>query len=224
VPIYDFAIAHEELANMNMEGYYSCCGKSICRGCEHSFNNSGNTRKCPYCNSDRGKTEEEDVKELMKRAEANDPASIYLLACYYHLGLNGIQQDQTKAMELYAKAADLGCSMAHNNLGVIYERAGNMKKAKFHCEAAAMAGHEVSRYNIGCLEYNSGNMERALKHCTIAALAGYYEAMHKLQTLFEQGFVSRESIDTALAAHNKSCAEMRSEARDACIRAMIKAI
>jgi TPR repeat protein len=194
IPIYDYAIAHEELANKNMEGYYSCCGKSICRGCEHSFNNSGNTRKCPYCNSDRGKTEEEDVKELMKRAEANDPASIYLLACYYHMGLNGIQQDHTKAMELYAKAADLGCSMAHNNLGVIYYNEGKYKKSKFHSEAAAMAGDDVARTNIGIMEANSGNMDRAVEHWKIAALAGYYHAMHHLIILFEKGAVCRELI------------------------------
>ena len=32
VPIYDFAIANEGLANKNMELLYPCCGKRICRG------------------------------------------------------------------------------------------------------------------------------------------------------------------------------------------------
>jgi hypothetical protein len=32
---------------------------------------------CPFCNSERDKTEEEHVEDLMKRAEANDPAAIY---------------------------------------------------------------------------------------------------------------------------------------------------
>jgi TPR repeat protein len=27
-----------------------------------------------------------------------------------------------------------------------------MKKAKFHFEAAAMAGNEMARYNLGCME------------------------------------------------------------------------
>jgi TPR repeat protein len=39
-----------------------------------------------------------------------------------------------------------------------------MKKAKFHFEAAAMAGHEVARYNLGIWEANSGNKEQAVKH------------------------------------------------------------
>ena len=73
-----------------------------------------------------------------------------------------------------------------------------------------MAGDEVARYNIGLMENNSGNVERAVKHWTIAASAG-----------FEKGHASKELIDTALAAYNSSCAEMRSEARDAYIRAII---
>jgi len=36
IPIYDFADEHEELARMDMEEYYSCCGKSIYKGCSLS--------------------------------------------------------------------------------------------------------------------------------------------------------------------------------------------
>jgi TPR repeat protein len=219
VPINDFAKANVELANEAMDGYYPCCGKSICRGCAYSFCQSGNYGKCPFCNADQeNKTDEEDVEEIMKRVEANDAASIYFLADSCYKGLNGIQQDQTKAMELYARAAELGCSEAHHHLAVVYHKEGNLKKAKFHWEAAAMAGHEVARYNLGALDYQTGNLERAMKHWTIATLAGYYEAMHHLRILFEKGYVTRESIDSTLTAYNNSCAEMRSKARDAAIR------
>jgi hypothetical protein len=47
-----------------------------------------------------------------------------------------------------------------------------LKKAKFHLEAAAMAGHKVSRFNLGFMEANSGYRERTIKHWTIAASAG----------------------------------------------------
>ena len=93
-----------------------------------------------------------------------------------------------------------------------------MKKAKFHWEAAAMAGHEVARSNLGSLEYNSGNMGRAIKHWTIAASAGESYAMHELRTQVEKGAISRESIDSSLVAYNASCTEMRSEARDVYMR------
>ena len=61
-------------------------------------------------------------------------------------------------------------------------------------------------------------MERAIKHWTIGASTGCYRAMDNLRTAFEHGSISRESIDSTLAAYNSSCAEMRSEARDANIR------
>jgi TPR repeat protein len=59
-----------------------------------------------------------------------------------------------------------------------------LKKAKFHYEAAAMAGDEEARYNLGTMEAQSGNMERAVKHWTIAASAGHYDAMHNMLVAF----------------------------------------
>ena len=126
--------------------------------------------------------------------EANDPASIFILGDHYYQGLNGFQRDQTKAIEHYVRAADLGFSKAHNRLGRIYHEGGNMKKAKFHDEAAAMIGHEGARCNLGVIEYNSGNIERAVKHWAIAASAGEYNAMHNLLIAFNQVSTSRPKI------------------------------
>jgi TPR repeat protein len=121
-------------------------------------------------------------------------------------------------MELYTRAADLGFSSAHSYLGDVYHEGGELKKAKFHYETAAMAGQKGARFIIGVMEGNSGNKERAVKHLTIAASVGHYFAMHKLRLLFELGGISRESIDSTLAAYNNSCAEMRSESRDTYIQ------
>ena len=46
-------------------------------------------------------------------------------------------------MDLYARAAELGCSKAHSNLADIYHEGGDLKKAKFHNVAAAMAGRSL---------------------------------------------------------------------------------
>ena len=154
----------------------------------------------------------------MKRLEANDPVAMVFLGYQYEHGLRGLQQDYAKAKELYTRAADLGCSKAHIFLAELYHEGGNMKKAKFHNEAAAMAGNEVARYNLGIMEKQSGNLERAVKHLTIASSAGCYSSMDNLRIAFEYGVISRESIDSTLAAYNSSCAEMRSEARDDYIR------
>ena len=63
------------------------------------------------------------------------------------------------------------------------------------------------------MEYKSGNMERGLKHWTIAASSGHHMAMSNLIQLFKRGIGSRDTIDSTLIAYNKSCVEMRSEAR-----------
>jgi TPR repeat protein len=220
VPIREYAEANEELARKAMSNYYSCCGKSICGGCIYSFRESGNDAKCPFCNSDRAKkTDEDRVEELMKRVEANDAKSIYNLGGLYYYGKEGLLQDREKAIELYARAAEHGCSEAHNQLGILFYDGGNSKKAKFHWEAAAMTGHEVARNNLGTIEAQSGNMERAVKHWMISASAGHYDAMDNLLIAFNKGLgVSKDALTSTLATYNTACAEMRSEARDAYIR------
>ena len=130
---------------------------------------------------------------------------------------NETHQDHAKSTELYSRAANLGCSESHFCIGLKYDKAGDLKQAKFHFEAAAMAGHEMARFNLGVYEYNSGNIERAIKHFTIAASAGDYKAMYQLRTFFKEGVIKRESIDSTLGDYNNSCAEMRSKARDAYI-------
>ena len=186
---------------------------------------SGNDDKCPFCNSDRdSKTDDERVEELIKRVEANDAGAIYVLGNHYCHGQLGLQQDRSKAIELWKQAAKLGSSQAHFSLGVIYIQEGNLKKAKIHYEAAAMAGDEVARGNLAKMEFESmnfaymelefGKKERAVKHLRIAASAGCYSSMKNFMTCFEKGYISRDEIDSILTAYNNSCAEMRSEARD----------
>jgi hypothetical protein len=65
------------------------------------------------------------------------------------------------------------------------------------------------------LEAQSVNREQALKHMVIAALARYHTAMHNLKMSFIRGHISRELMDSTLTA------EVKSEARDSCIRAFI---
>jgi tetratricopeptide (TPR) repeat protein len=224
VPIYDYAMANERLANMGTETYYSCCGKTICRGCVHSFCKSGNIAKCPFCSARMGKTVDEQVEEMMKRVETNDAGAMFALGSHYHYGNLGLQQDWERAKELWTQAAKLGSSKADFSLGTFYGEGGDLKKAKFHWEAAAIAGHEVARFNLGLMEYNSGNVEQAVKHWMISASAGNHYAVHNLRIVFKQGLVSRDEINSTLTAYNNSCAEMRSEARDAAIHVYIASI
>ena len=89
---------------------------------------------------------------MMKRVKANDAVSICKLANDYYLGAIGLLQDQAKAIELWKQAAKLGSSQAHYHFGNSYREGGDLKKAKFHYEVAAMAGHDVARHHLGFME------------------------------------------------------------------------
>jgi TPR repeat protein len=192
----------------------------------HSFSTFGNMRTCPFCKAQDRYINEDVVEELMKRVNVQDGGAMCELAKYYYHGLKGLQQDQTKAIELLTRAAKLGSSSAHHYLGIEYDKGGDLKKAKFHFEAAAMAGHDMTRHNLASLEGKSGFVGRlrAMQHLKIGASSGSYTAMHCMQKAFEQGLISRDEIDSILTAYNNSCAEMRSEARDAYMRFLIDKI
>jgi TPR repeat protein len=178
VPIFDYAIAHVHLADMGTKQYYTCCGKSVCGGCLYSFGKSGNGGTCPFCKTERsGKTDEEKIEELLKRVEANDAGAIYLLGNDYYQGGLGLLQDRERTLELWKQAVKLGSSQAHFQLGSIYHKGVEMKKAKFHFEAAAMARHDSARYLLGDMDFLSGKNKEAVKHWKIAASAGHFHAM-----------------------------------------------
>jgi TPR repeat protein len=60
-----------------------------------------------------------------------------------------LSQDQERDIALRKQSTELGTSQAHYHSGYEYRQRGNLKKAKFHFEAAAMAGNEVARSNFG---------------------------------------------------------------------------
>jgi len=72
------------------------------------------------------------------------------------------------------RAAELGFSKSHNYLGMHYYHGENWKKAKFHLQAAAMAGHEGARNNIGHLEFlQFNNTEGLLSIGSLLHLLGH---------------------------------------------------
>ena len=205
------------IAYQGMASIYPCCGKIVCNGCTYSFWKSG-SRKCMFCNTSLETEHENIIERMMKRVEANDAESMTFLGCQYANGHLGLRQDWNKALELWTRAAELGSSDAHYQIGALYYKGlgveKDAKKAIHHYELAAMAGHETARCNLGVMDANSGNMERAIKHGMISASAGHGESMAFIQELFETGHVNSDLYELILKAYNDSCAEMRSKARE----------
>jgi len=105
----------------------------------------------------------------MKRVDVNDAASICALGNWYFNGENSLPHNTEKAIALWTRAAELGYSKAHYSLGCEYHQRGDLKKAKFHFEAAAMAVQEVARniWSHGGTVRKHGTSYKTLVDCSI---------------------------------------------------------
>ena len=198
-------------------GMHSCCSKRVCKGCYHA-----NTmreiegrlqHKCPFCRKAVPKSKEEGDGYLVKRIEANDPVAMRQVGTKrFHEG------DYRAAFEYSEKAASLGDVEAHYQLAISY-RDGigvelNEKRALYHSEKAAIAGHADARHNLGCMEMMNFQVNRALKHFIIAAKLGYDKSMKCLMDLYQAGLVSNEDFTAALRGHKAAIDATKSPQRD----------
>jgi len=172
--------------------YFLCCGKFICSGCTYApvYDNQGNkvdSQKCPFCRTAFPKTTEEIVKRTMKRVEGGDVRAMYNQGNYYKDGIMGFPQDYAKALELFHRAAELGCAEAYNSIGYAYSNGQGVeqdtKKAEHYYELAAIRGDISARHTLGHIEGNAGNLKRALKHFRIAVQSGENESLERIKWL-----------------------------------------
>jgi len=221
----DCPICFERLPYLNTgSSYYSCCGKVLCSGCIDAplYDDQGNkldNEKCPFCRVPWPESEEEAVERLKERMEIRDPMAIFNMGCYYRVGINGFPQDYTKALELWRRAADLGCAGAYNNIGCAYDIGEGVevdkKKAKHYLELAAMAGDVAARRNLGILEEEEkGNMSRAIKHYMLAVRGGDNDSLKQIKQLYSKGYATKEDYTKALQSYQAYIEEIKSVKRD----------
>jgi len=109
--------------------YMTCCGKLICGGCFHApvYDDQGNLvdidnqNKCPFCRIVAPKSIKKVVETLKKRVEAEDPIAIHNLGIHYRDGAYDFPQDMNKALELWHRAGEHGCSKSYNTIGYAYD-------------------------------------------------------------------------------------------------------
>ncbi|KAL7529179.1 hypothetical protein ACHAXR_002832 [Thalassiosira sp. AJA248-18] len=200
--------------------YQSCCGKIICYGCTYKeiIVRQSTEPICPFCRAPATTSDEVEVKRLRKRTEVGDAIAMYSLGCHYRLG-NGVPQDSNKALELWHRAAKLGCAESHNQIGSAYFQGEgveeDVKKAVYHWELGARGGDVLSRHVLGVVEVEAGTMNRAMKHFMISAGFGHDESLREIQRGFSHGHVTKDDFEKALRAHKESKDEMQSDQRDA---------
>ena len=86
--------------------FRTCCSEIICKGCVYAnymSNKHDNVKanRCPFCREPGN--DDENVKRMMKRVKANDPAAM----CQMGHKCNN-EGDYDKAVEYWTKAAELG--------------------------------------------------------------------------------------------------------------------
>jgi len=203
--------------------YYSCCGKVLCCGCIRAprYDNHGNkvdNEKCPFCRTPHPYTVEESIERLKKRAEKDDPIAIHNLGTYYVHGQYGYQQDYKKALELWHRAAELGCGNSYTSIGIAYDNGQGVKvdkkKGIYYTELGAMLGDEFARHNLGIEEWRAGNMGRALKHFMLSVKAGDNDSLKQVQQMYSSGHATKEDYTKALQLYQAYLSEIKSPQRD----------
>ena len=198
--------------------YYSCCGKTICRGCFYAVEKRDKVQKCPFCRIPAPKSEEELVERIRKRVESGDASATYNLGCYYLNGLYGLQKDNDRAFGLFLRAAELGNVGASAHIGYAYELGEGVereaKMARHYDKLAVLGGDATARHNLGNAENNACNVDRALKHYMIAAGGGRAESLTMIQKLYSNGLATKDDYMAALRAYQAYLKEIKSEQRD----------
>jgi len=206
--------------------YMSCCGKTICSGCDCAprYDNQGNKvdinkqNECPFCRVVAPKSEEEARKRIKLRVDMKDARAIFNGGCYYSEGLNGFPQDYAKALELLHQAGELGQATAYNIIGYAYSNGQGVevdeKKAEYYYQLAAIGGCTQARHNLGIREDNVGNFDRALRHYMIAVRNGFNESLKEIKDLYSNGFASKDNYMKALQLYQEYLGEIKSDKRD----------
>jgi len=128
--------------------------------------------------------------EWLPLAEDKDPAAMRNLGHLYRRGL-GVEQDFTKALSWYKRAAEMGFDRAQANVGTMYLKGQGVPqdyvKAAEWFTKAARNGHMIAQYNLGVMhEFGKGvekSKTKALAWYNLAAKAGHKQALNKLSIL-----------------------------------------
>ena len=199
-----------------------CCGKVICTGCivamDEEARGRGKVDICAFCRVTYPRSAAENIKRMQKLMEADNANAFYRMAGIYGNGYHGIPQDYRKAIELWLRAGELGCTAAYLNLGICYYNGWGVevdkKKAIHYWELGAMNGDVYARHYLGCEELEAGNYHQAYKHIILSANTGFKPSLDEVMRGFMAGHVTKDEYEKTLRAYHQRCNEMKSEDRN----------
>ena len=150
--------------------YMNCCGKLICVGCVYSSTMNGLKELCAFCRQPFACGDGIESARLKKRMEHEDPKAFALMADQYCMGKGAVEVHFKKVLNLYIRAAELGCAEAYCNVASKGFVTG--WKAISWFEVSAKKGFYRAHEYLGEIEERSGNINTAIKHWKVAANAG----------------------------------------------------
>ena len=216
--------------NLKELSFKTCCGNVICNGCTNAMIDEAVRRGkknveeaiiCAFCRTPVETSDEEAIRRMNNLIGSSNGDAINAFGGRYAYGTHDVQQDITKANELYLRAGELGCAQGYNNLAQSYGNGRGVnidkKKGKYYFELAAMNGDVDARVRLFGIEGKAGNRDRAMKHILMAARAGDNEALEKVKEGFMRGIFSKEEYGISLRAYHKRTEEAKSVEREKAI-------
>ena len=208
--------------------YWACCGKRLCKACSEEHvralrvtNRKREKKKqlplkntCAFCRIPLHKNNAELIGRVEERIKKKDTRAMVQLAWTYRKGNCGLRKNEVKAVELFDRAADLGCVDAIAILGRGFGFIKDEVTDKYNIEEAVMKGDIVSHYYLAAVLEKEGNIDLAIKHLHLAAAAGHDRSMKCLWECFSKGKLSKTDLEKALRAHKAATDEMNSEERE----------
>ena len=133
----------------------------------------------------------------------------------------GQKKNLPQAVKLYTKAAELGSTEAHFELGDMYRNGEGTKKSTskslYHLKTAAMNEHPGARYFLAVIEIKTEwidhtevkdeNFHCAVQHLVIAAKLRHAQALQQIKDFYSQQCVTKEVFLETLLGYQKAVEE-----------------
>jgi len=207
--------------------FHICCGKRVCDGCiyknritEAKNGVPDSKHKCAFCRQPPPKNVIKALRKLMKK---NNPDAFLKMAGRYESG-DGVIQSDTRVLEMYTRAAELGNARAYGKIGLYYQdREQDYSKAFAFYEVGAKKGSLISHTQRAlalALYYgqNGSKVHEIAKHLKVLACSGDEDAMDAYMEEYKNKKVSKEDLTQTLrtyqASYNARKSKDRENARD----------
>ena len=203
--------------------FHICCGKRVCEGCiyknritEAKNGVPDSKHKCAFCRQPPPKNVIKALRKLMKK---NNPDAFLRMADRYESG-NGVIQSDTRVLEMYTRAAELGSARAYGNIGIYYQdREQDFSKAFAFYEVGAKKGCLIShaqRARALALHYgpNGSKVHEIVRHLKVLACSGDEDAIDGYKEEYKNKKVSKEDLTQTLRAYQASYDAVKSKDRD----------